>query len=43
MIPSNNDGLLEDGRGADIMAAATGWTIDHVLAFLKSRNLQPAQ
>lgn len=35
--------LLKDGRGADIMAAATGWTIDHVLAFLKSRNLQPAQ
>ena len=35
--------LLKDGRGTDIMAAATGWTIDHVLAFLKSQGLQPAQ
>ena len=35
--------LLKDGRGTDIMAAATGWTIEHVQNFLKSRNLQPAQ
>ena len=35
--------LLKDGRGTDIMAAATGWTIEHVQSFLKSRNLQPAQ
>ena len=35
--------LLKDGKGADIMAAATGWTIEHVQSFLKSQNLQPAQ
>ena len=35
--------LLKDGRSADIMAAATGWTIEHVQEFLKLRNLQPAQ
>ncbi len=31
--------LLKDGKGADIMAAATGWTIEHVQSFLKSQNL----
>lgn len=35
--------LLKDGKGMDIMAAATGWTIEHVQNFLKSQNLQPAQ
>ena len=35
--------LLKNGKGIDIMAAATGWTIEHVQNFLKSQNLQPAQ
>lgn len=35
--------LLKSGKGIDIMAAATGWTIEHVQTFLKSQNLQPAQ
>ncbi len=35
--------LLKRGNGIDIMAAATGWTIEHVQSFLKSQNLQPAQ
>ena len=35
--------LLKRGNGIDIMAAATGWTIEHVQSFLKSQKLQPAQ
>ena len=35
--------LLKNGKGIDIMVAATGWTIERVQNFLKSRNLQPAQ
>ena len=33
--------LLKNGKGIDIMVAATGWTIERVQTFLKSRNLQP--
>ncbi len=35
--------LLKNGKGIDIMAAATGWTIERVQDYLKSQNLQPAQ
>ncbi len=35
--------LLKSGKGIDIMAAATGWTIERVQDFLKLQNLQPAQ
>ena len=35
--------LLKSGKGMDIMAAATGWTIERVQNFLKSQNLQPVQ
>ena len=34
--------LLKNGKGLDIMVAATGWTIERVQNFLKSRNLQLA-
>lgn len=35
--------LAQGGAKTSIMAMATGWTMDKVLAFLKSRNLELAQ
>ncbi len=35
--------LLKNGKGIDIMVAATGWTIERVKSFLKSQNIQMAQ
>ena len=35
--------LAQGGEKLSIMAMATGWTMDKVLSFLKSRNLEPAQ
>ena len=35
--------LLADGAGIPLMATASGWSIERVTNFLKSRNLRPAQ
>jgi len=35
--------LLANGADIPLMATASGWSIERVTEFLKSRHLQPAQ